>query len=477
MMYNATEVMMMVFSSLTFLFLFLPIVLLLYVLCPAKLRNVLLLVVSLVFYMWGERIYVWILVISTVFDYANGLLIEYFRKKAKPGAAKTVLWISVIGNLGILGVFKYSDFFLRNINAVGFDIELLGLALPIGISFYTFQTMSYTIDVYRGLVSVQHNLLSFGMYVTMFPQLIAGPIVRYADVEADMAGRKFLPEEFAEGIGRFVLGLGKKVLLANQAGAVWELVKGSSSPTVIMAWFGAMMYAFQIYLDFSGYSDMAIGLGKMFGFHFPENFHYPYLAKSITEFWRRWHMTLGTWFREYLYIPLGGNRHGKAKQLRNLFLVWALTGFWHGAEWNFLLWGIYFFVLLAGEKFVYGSLLKKAPAAVAHLYALLFVLFGWVLFANESLTAVGDYLHSMFAGPLWSAETAYLLMTNGILFIVLAVGSTPLMSVTARKVREQLATRPVVLSVVRNVVFAGVFLVSVAFLLRDSYNPFLYFRF
>ncbi len=467
----------MVFSSLTFLFLFLPIVLLLYAVCPGKLRNALLLLGSLVFYAWGERLYIAILLFSTVFDYANGLLIGHFRGKGREGAAKVVLWVSVTGNLGILAVFKYSDFVIHNLNSLGLNLGTLGLALPIGISFYTFQTMSYTIDVYRGLVDVQRNIISFGTYVTMFPQLIAGPIVRYADVEKEINSRKVELSVFALGIQRFVLGLGKKVLLANQAGAVWELVKADPSPTVFMAWLGAIMYAFQIYFDFSGYSDMAIGLGKMFGFHFPENFHYPYQSKSITEFWRRWHMTLGTWFREYLYIPLGGNRCSKWKQLRNLFIVWALTGFWHGAAWNYLLWGIYFFVLLTGEKFLYGKALAKAPAVLQHMYALLFILLGWVLFANESLPALGTYLQNMFSGTLWSGETWYLLRTNLALLAVLIIGSTEFPKKLAARLATAWEEKPVLLTMVRNAVLACVMVVCIAFLLRDSYNPFLYFRF
>lgn len=467
----------MVFSSLTFLFLFLPVILLLYAVCPAKLRNALLLLGSLVFYAWGERLYIAILLFSTVFDYANGLLIGHFQEKGREGAAKVVFWVSVIGNLGILAVFKYSDFVINNLNSLGLNLGTLGLVLPIGISFYTFQTMSYTIDVYRGLVEVQRNIISFGTYVTMFPQLIAGPIVRYADVEKEINSRKVELSVFALGIQRFVLGLGKKVLLANQAGAVWELVKADASPTVFMAWLGAIMYAFQIYFDFSGYSDMAIGLGKMFGFHFPENFNYPYQSKSITDFWRRWHMTLGTWFREYLYIPLGGNRCSKWKQIRNLFVVWALTGFWHGAAWNYLLWGIYFFVLLAGEKFLYGKALGKAPAVLQHVYALLFILLGWVLFANESLPGLGTYVQSMFSGTLWSGETWYLLRTNLLLLAVLSIGSTELPKKLAVRMVTAWEEKPVLLTIARNAVLACVMVVCIAFLLRDSYNPFLYFRF
>lgn len=467
----------MVFSSLTFLFLYLPVVLLLYLLCPAKLRNCLLLLASLFFYAWGERLYVGILLFSTVFDYINGRMIGYFRAGAREGAAKVVLWISVVGNLGILCLFKYSDFVLANLNRTGLSLPLLGLALPIGISFYTFQTMSYTIDVYRGQVEVQKNIIAFGTYVTMFPQLIAGPIVRYKTVEQEMNNRSVRLTDCAEGVQRFLIGLAKKVLLANAAGAVYEEIAAMSGRTVVLAWLGAVMYFFQIYFDFSGYSDMAIGLGRIFGFRFPENFNYPYMAKSITEFWRRWHITLGTWFREYVYIPLGGNRCGTGKQIRNLLIVWALTGIWHGAAWNFLLWGLYFFVLLVLEKFVYGKALARIPAICAHIYALFFILMGWVLFANDSLVAVFGYLRTMFSGDVWSAGSGYQLVSNWLLVIILAVGSTDLPKRISVKVMAALGSVPVLRAIVRDVVLFLLLVLCVAALLRDSYNPFLYFRF
>ncbi len=467
----------MVFSSLTFLFLFLPAVLILYLVCPAKLRNCLLLIASLFFYAWGERLYVAILLFSTIFDYINGSLIGCFRANGREGAAKAVLWISVAGNLGILCLFKYSDFVITNLNRTGFSLPLLGLALPIGISFYTFQTMSYTIDVYRGQVEVQKNIIAFGTYVTMFPQLIAGPIVRYKTVEQEMNSRGVRLTDCAYGVQRFLIGLAKKVLLANAAGAVYEEIAAMGNRTVVLAWLGALMYFFQIYFDFSGYSDMAIGLGRIFGFHFPENFNYPYMAKSITEFWRRWHITLGTWFREYVYIPLGGNRCGKVRQIRNLLIVWALTGIWHGVAWNFLLWGLYFFVLLALEKFAYGKTLARVPAALTHVYALFFVLMGWVLFSNDSLSAVGSYLESMFSGDVWSAGTGYLLLSNWLLVIILAIGSTDLPKRIAYRLMDALGQMPVLRALVRDVVGLLLFGLCVAALLRDSYNPFLYFRF
>ncbi|MEG0805306.1 MAG: MBOAT family O-acyltransferase, partial [Lachnospiraceae bacterium] len=329
----------MVFSSFTFLFAFLPAVLLLYFICPKKFRNFILLAFSLLFYAWGEPIYVCIMLFSTVFDYVNGLLIGKFRENENEKAAKAVLIASVVINLGILCFFKYTDFFITNVNTLtGSGLNLLGIALPIGISFYTFQTLSYTIDVYRGNVEVQHNIINFGTYVTLFPQLIAGPIVQYKTVEEDLNNRRISIPEISKGIQRFLIGLGKKVLIANQVGAIWEQVHKMvpQEMSVLTAWVGILAFTFQIYFDFSGYSDMAIGLGHVFGFRFLENFEHPYESRSITEFWRRWHISLGAWFREYLYIPLGGNRVSVPRHILNLFIVWFLTGFWHGSSWNFV---------------------------------------------------------------------------------------------------------------------------------------------
>ena len=358
----------MVFSSLLFLCAFLPVVLMLYLICPGKLRNLLLFATSLFFYAWGEPKYILILLFSTVFDYVNGRLIAYFDTAQKKSAKKIVLVVSIVGNLLILFTFKYLDLMIQTVNVLtSSSIDLLHLVLPIGISFYTFQTMSYTIDVYRGEVRAQHNIISFGMYVSMFPQLIAGPIVRYRQIENQMNDRHVTSQAWVEGMQRFLIGLGKKVLLANQIGTLWDEISGAGSMTMAGAWLGAFAYTFQIYFDFSGYSDMAIGLGKLFGFSFPENFDHPYESKNITEFWRRWHMTLGTWFREYVYIPLGGNRLGLPRQIFNLFVVWFLTGFWHGASWNFALWGIYFFVLLCIEKLFLLKEMERWPKILQHL--------------------------------------------------------------------------------------------------------------
>ena len=351
----------MVFSSMTFLLFYLPVVLAVYYLAPNKLKNLVLFVFSLLFYAWGEPVYVGLMIFSTVLDYTCGLTAERFRGTRK---AKIALLVSVVVNLSLLGVFKYADFLIATVNSVfGCALPLLGLPLPIGISFYTFQTMSYTIDVYRGDTKAQRNIVSFGAYVSLFPQLIAGPIVRYQTIAEQMDRRTHSSDQFSLGVRRFVCGLAKKVLLANNIGLLWNTISQTDAAnlTVLSAWLGLIAFSFQIYFDFSGYSDMAIGLGSMFGFSFCENFNYPYISASVTEFWRRWHISMGTWFRDYVYIPLGGNRCGLAVQLRNIAVVWLLTGFWHGASWNYVLWGVYFGALLIAEKFFLLEKLKKAP--------------------------------------------------------------------------------------------------------------------
>ena len=396
----------MVFSSILFIFYFLPLTLLLYYAGPSRLRNLVLLVMSLAFYSWGEPVYISIMLFSTVFDYGNGIAIEKCLSSGRKRAARAVLLLSVAGNLGILGFFKYSNFFIETVNAVGgTDFPLLELSLPIGISFYTFQTMSYTIDVYLGQARAQKNLVQFGAYVAMFPQLVAGPIVKYKDISGQLADRNVTAERFSYGISRFITGLSKKVLLANNIGMVWEQISGGNLAglSAAEAWIGAAAFSFQIYFDFSGYSDMAIGLGELFGFHFQENFNYPYRSKSMTEFWRRWHISLGTWFREYVYIPLGGSRKGMKRQLRNLLIVWCLTGLWHGASWNFLVWGLYFGVFLTAEKLFLLRRLEALPGWVSHAYCLIFVAVSWVIFAFDSMADVCTYVKSMFglgSGPL-----------------------------------------------------------------------------
>lgn len=466
----------MVFSSTIFLCVYLPLVLLGYYICPKKGKNLFLLIVSLIFYAWGEPKYVFLMIFSILVNYVFGLLMDKHRENKK--RLKLMLVISVIIDLGLLSVFKYTDFIITNINSVfGAGFDLLNIALPIGISFYTFQAMSYTIDVYRDDVRVQRNLIDFGMYITMFPQLIAGPIVRYSDVQDQLAVRNVTAADFSEGIMRFVVGLGKKVLLANQMGAVWTQIYALGGDiSALMAWTGAAAYTFQIYFDFSGYSDMAIGLGRMFGFKFPENFRYPYESVSITDFWRRWHITLSTWFKEYLYIPLGGNRRGLARQALNLLIVWTLTGFWHGAGWNFVMWGLYYFAILFIEKLFLLKALDKLPRLFRHAYALLLIVIGWVIFASDDVSVMLPYLGSMFgANGALGGMDVYTLLTRAALMVICCVASTELprrLFVTAAgKMNEKAAFT------VKSVLTLALLALSVVFLIGDSYNPFLYFRF
>lgn len=466
----------MVFSSTIFLCIFLPIVLLGYYICPKKGRNLFLLIASLVFYAWGEPKYVLLMMLSITINYVFGLLMEKNRQNAR--RLKLMLVLSVVIDLALLCFFKYTDFVISNINAAfdtGFD--LLKLALPIGISFYTFQAMSYTIDVYRGDVKVQRNIIDFGMYISMFPQLIAGPIVRYADVEGQIRERSVTMQDLSEGAMRFIVGLGKKVLLANQIGALWsEIYALGGHSSALTAWIGAVAFTFQIYFDFSGYSDMAIGLGRMFGFKFPENFRYPYQSVSITDFWRRWHITLSTWFREYLYIPLGGNRRGLARQALNLFIVWTLTGFWHGAGWNFILWGLYYFVILLLEKLFMLKALDKAPKLLRHIYSLLLIVIGWVIFACDDITVLLPYLGSMFgANGALGGMDLYWLTTKAVLLVICAIASTELPKKLMASCTGSLGEKPAfAVKAVPALLLLGL---SMVFLIGDSYNPFLYFRF
>ena len=475
----------MVFSSLLFLFRFLPIVLLAYYIMPKQGKNLVLFLASLFFYAWGEPVYVLLMIFSTVVDYTHGRMVESLIKQDKRKKAKWVVASSMCINLALLGFFKYADFLIANINAIfGTAIGTFDLALPIGISFYTFQTMSYTVDVYRGEAKAQKNIISFGAYVALFPQLIAGPIVQYRTIAEQLVCRKTTGEQFSDGVVRFITGLGKKVLLANSIGMLWDQISvmDLSTMPVVTAWLGAIAYTFQIYFDFSGYSDMAIGLGKMLGFEFLENFNYPYLSKSITEFWRRWHISLGSWFRDYVYIPLGGNRNGRAKQLRNIAIVWFLTGLWHGASWNFVVWGAYFGVLLVFEKFLLFGWLKKAPAVVGHIYTMFFVIISWVIFAFEDLGKAAAYIGTMFGagGALVNGETIYLLMNYGVLLVILLVSSTDYPKRIARGIESSLVRQKLMqygYTIVENAYLVAVFVLSVAYLVDSSYNPFLYFRF
>lgn len=466
----------MVFSSTIFLCVYLPLVLLGYYICPKKGRNLFLLIVSLVFYAWGEPKYVFLMIFSILVNYIFGRLMDKHRENKK--RLKLMLVLSVVIDLGLLSVFKYTDFIITNVNAIfGANFDLLNIALPIGISFYTFQAMSYTIDVYRDDVRVQKNLIDFGMYITMFPQLIAGPIVRYADVQDQLADRSVTTADFSEGVMRFVVGLGKKVLLANQMGAVWsDIYALGGDVSALMAWTGAIAYTFQIYFDFSGYSDMAIGLGRMFGFKFPENFRYPYQSVSITDFWRRWHITLSTWFKEYLYIPLGGNRRGLARQALNLLIVWSLTGFWHGAGWNFVMWGLYYFVILFIEKLFLLKALDKLPKFFRHVYALLLIIIGWVIFASDDVSVLLPYLGSMFgANGAIGGMDVYTLLTKAVLLIICCIASTELpkkLFLSAAGAMNEKAA-----FTLKSVLMIALLALSMILLIGDSYNPFLYFRF
>jgi alginate O-acetyltransferase complex protein AlgI len=475
----------MVFSSFTFLFRFLPVVLLCYYIAPRRFRNFILLIASLIFYAWGEPIYVVLLLFSSVLDYTMGRLIGRFQTVNRQTAKKLCLFGSLLGNLLLLGVFKYADFFISSWNGItGMDIALLELSLPVGISFYTFQTLSYTIDVYRGKVPPQHNFITFAAYVSLFPQLIAGPIVRYQTVEAELASRQETLADFSDGAFRFVIGLAKKVLIANSIGALFQEIANLSGTelSTLTAWLGVLAFTFQIYFDFSGYSDMAIGLGRMFGFHFLENFEHPYEARSITEFWRRWHISLSTWFKEYVYIPLGGNQKGLLRQLFNIMLVWLLTGLWHGAAWNFVLWGVYYGILLVLEKCVLLHVLKRLPSAVQHFYTMVLVIGGWAFFCYPDVRYGGAFVHALLGQAqlgLADSRFVYLALTHLALFVIAVIGSTSL----PKSLAERICTvankgkYTVVLSCFTGIFVALCLFLSLTYLVSDSYNPFLYFRF
>ena len=468
----------MLFSSIVFLFTFLPVVLILYYLLPVRFRNVILLLASLVFYAWGEPVYLFLMLLSILFNYFSGL--DIARNLQDKRAAKRSLVFNLIINLAVLGFFKYEGFVLDTLNGIlPVHISYHALPLPIGISFYTFQILSYIIDVYRGNVKVQTNLPNFALYVTMFPQLIAGPIVQYADVDEQLASRETSRTKFGEGSMYFIRGLAKKVLLANTSGMIFTEVSGlaKGNIAVMTAWLGAFAYMFQIYFDFSGYSDMAIGLGKMFGFEFNMNFNYPYVAKSITEFWRRWHISLSSWFRDYVYIPLGGNRVSKIKHIRNLLIVWFLTGLWHGAAWNFVAWGLYYGVLLIIEKYLLSPVLDRLPDVVRHIYSIVLVVIGWVLFFSSSFGQAADYIRVMFgagAHGFADRESMYLLTSNLILWLILIFGSTPLVHF---RYEHMLRSKKWNTTIINSVVYAALFIVCIAYLVTETYNPFLYFRF
>lgn len=465
----------MLFSSVTFLYYFLPAFLILYFAVPGKLKNTVILLGSLFFYAWGEPVYVLLMLGSTLAAYLLGLVIEKFRGKPLSRAAMIA---SVVIGIGLLGVFKYADFFISSFNAAtGLSLSLLRIALPIGISFYTFQILSYTIDLYRGRAEVQKNPINFAAYVTLFPQLIAGPIVRYTDVAAELDSRKHTAAGFTSGCVRFIIGLGKKVLLANTLGELCSIYKSSDEKSVLFAWLYIIAYALHIYFDFSGYSDMAIGLGRILGFNFPENFNYPYISASITEFWRRWHISLGSWFRDYVYIPLGGNRCGTARHIFNILVVWLLTGLWHGAGWTFVAWGLYFALFLLLEKFVIFRYFKNIPKAVMHLYTVVVLLLGWVLFDASSLAAALSTVGLLFGigGSFAGGDVLYYLRSYGLLLIVGIIGATPLPKLLADRLSASRARGA--MTVLEPIAVAAVLLVCTAYLVDGSYNPFIYFRF
>lgn len=458
----------MVFSSILFIFRFLPIAMGIYFLTPKKLKNLSLLILSLIFYSWGEPRYFLLMIASIFVDYFISINIEKNNKNKK--IKILLLAISIIFNVGILFFFKYINFFIENINSI-FNMSLnnVKITLPLGISFYTFQTMSYTIDVFLGKVKAEKNIINFGAFVCLFPQLIAGPIVKYIDISKELKNRDINLDEIQEGIRLFILGLGSKVLIANNIGSLWNEVEtmGFNNISTILAWMGIIAFSLQIYFDFNGYSLMAIGLGKILGFNFPNNFNYPYESRSITEFWRRWHITLGQWFKQYVYIPLGGNRLGRARTYFNLFIVWFLTGFWHGASYNFILWGLYFFILICIEKNGLLNLLNKHKL-ISHIYTIFFILVGWVLFAVIDLNKIINFLKKMFifnAGNEW----IYYLRNYIIIYTIAIIFSTSFL--------KKIYNKFVKSNIVDTIILITIFLLSIAYLVDSSYNPFLYFRF
>lgn len=466
----------MLFSSIPFLYYFLPLTLLCYFLAPRRAKNAVLLLFSLVFYAWGEPKYVLFMVASILQGYLFGRLVEKYRNY--PRRSKLFLTVSVLFSLLLLGYCKYADFFIRSFNAVtGLSVPLLRVALPIGISFYTFQILSYVVDVYRGTVAAQRNLIDLGTYIAMFPQLIAGPIVRYADIEPQLKERRSTPDMIAAGAQRFVLGLAKKVLIANVLYQLITVYKSTTQPSVLYSWMYAAAYMLHIYFDFSGYSDMAIGLGKIFGFHFAENFNYPYISRSATEFWRRWHMSLGSWFRDYVYIPMGGNRVAPARRYFNILVVWVLTGLWHGADWNFVLWGLFFAVFLIMEKGFLLKPLQKLPV-LSHLYTLLLVAVSFVIFDSAGLSEAATHLGRMFGAggiPLVTGEALYYLGSYAVTFIIAIIGATPFPTRMAKQLSEGKGGRA--LSILAPAALVLVLAVVTAYLVDGSFNPFLYFRF
>ena len=461
----------MIFSSISFLFYFLPILLITYYVLPKKCRNAILLVASLIFYFYGEPKYILLMLFTIIQTYILGILIDKYKS-----SSKIFLIISVTISIGLLIYFKYIDFIIENINLLLKNkLSFMNIALPIGISFYTFQLLSYIIDVYRGKCKVQKNIFKLALYIALFPQLIAGPIVRYVDIEEQIEKRNHSFEKFADGARRFIIGLGKKVLIANICGEFNNAFLASSEKSIIFYWAYGISAMIQIYFDFSGYSDMAIGLGKMFGFDFMENFNYPYIAKSITDFWRRWHISLSSWFKDYVYIPLGGNRVSKIKWIRNIFVVWMLTGLWHGAEWNFLIWGLYFGTILLIEKLFLGKILEKIPQAISRIYVLLVVMVSFIIFNCETFNQVKENVLGLIGingVPLISLESVYYIKSYLSVFLLGIIGSTPIMKniVTSEKMKK-------IANILEPVFLVGILFISTSYIVDGSFNPFLYFRF
>ncbi len=466
----------MLFSGIPFLYYFLPAVLVCYFAAPRKWKNAVLFVFSLIFYGWGEPRFIVLMLVSIASGFAFSILIE---KKRQTAMGRIFLVISIAVSLLFLLIFKYADFLIENVNRLpGIQLPLLGLALPIGISFYTFQIISYTVDVWRGDTKAQRNFITFGTYVSLFPQLIAGPIVRYTDIEKELAGRMHSVTLAASGVQRFLIGLGKKVLIANVLGELTDICLKTSQPSILFSWMYAVALVLQIYFDFSGYSDMAIGLGRIFGFHFPENFQYPLISRSVKEFWRRWHISLGSWFRDYVYIPMGGSRVGYLYYVRNVAVVWMLTGLWHGASWNFVLWGAGFGALLLCERFFWGKRLEQLPPIIAHLYMAMILMVSFVLFSADTIPQAVQRIGGLFGAggiPLVSTQSLYYLRSYGVLLIAGIVGATPLPATVMKRLMKTRVGS--VLSWGIPIFLAAILLLSTAFLVDGSYNPFLYFRF
>ena len=458
----------MIFSSLLFLFKFIPIFFIIYYFCPAKIKNVVLLLGSIIFYAWGEPKFLILIIISILVNYAMGLLIDFFDKKQK-SLKKLAFVVAIIYDLSMLFAFKYADFFIENINrATGSDISALNLTLPLGISFYTFQIMSYVIDLYKGQIKVERSVVVLGTYLSMFPQLIAGPIVVYSDVSEKLHSRKITLSDIEEGIATFILGLGSKVIIANNVGMLWDDVAliGYENIKAGTAWLAVIAFTLQIFFDFNGYSLMAIGLGRMLGFNFPKNFDFPYISRSLTEFWRRWHITLSTWFREYIYIPLGGNRKGRIRTYVNLFIVWFLTGFWHGAGWNFIFWGLFFFVMLVIEKSGFGKFLE-GHRLFSHIYSIILIGLSWMIFAITDISELFVFFSKLIS--FGRDDTAlYFLRNYGVVLCIGCILSTPLLKGVYDKYKKRIPG--IIVSLL-------ILVVSVAYLADATYNPFLYFRF